>query len=506
MRSAQKATRSTGARTSPAADDDGHHDVVLAQLARHAVGGGVEDKGVQLHHLLDLEGGDVLAPPPDRIGRPADEVDVPLGVAPHEVARVEPEVAPRGERGLRLSVVAVGEEGRLVGPHDELADLTGRHLAVRVVDHGDVVLGDGATAAARAARFVERLVDGHAGIGRAVGLDQAEAEALLELGRELRDGHTPGQPDRVILVVGRRRSLVQHRQRGAHEVEDRRTEPAHLGPEARRGEAAADGRRRPEHERRHHRHHAGVEVEERERRVEDVVRAQPEVLDHQLGLAHGVAVGEHAPLRRTGRARGEQDHRGIGDRVGRVWRRRIPEARHARGRRERRVVDHLDAGRRQGLRRSVRHADDDRTVEAGALGDDRAERGHQRVVDDDQPGRRQVERVGEGRTSQGGVDQGGHRAQPAQGQPGDHEVGAVGQDDGHQLAARDAQPGQARGQRVDAAVGLGEGQVAVVEAEEHPVGDRPGLGGEERVDGRDRAVGVRRVGRSSRRVLLKFAP
>jgi len=77
-------------------------------------------------------------------------------------------------------------------------------------------------------------------------------------------------------------------------------------------------------------------------------------------------------------------------------------------------------------------------------------------------------------------------AQAAQGQPGDHEVGTVGQEDGHQLAARHAQRGQARGQRVDAAIGLGEGQVAVVEAEEHPVGHRRGLGGEERVDGRDR--------------------
>ena len=176
----------------------------------------------------------------------------------------------RGCAGRRASppaaVVAVRDERWLVGPHDELADLAGRDLAVLVVDHGDVVLGDGATAAARAARLVERVVDRHAGVGRAVGLDQADGRsAASNSARELRDGHPPRQPDRVIGVVGRRRSLVQHRQRGAHEVEDRRTEPPHLGPEARRGEAPADGRRRPEHQRRHHGQDAGVEVEERER-------------------------------------------------------------------------------------------------------------------------------------------------------------------------------------------------------------------------------------------------
>ena len=220
-------------------------------------------------------------------------------------------------------------------------------------------------------------------------------------------------------------------------------------------------------------------------RVEDVVRAQPEVLDHQLGLAHGVAVGQHAPLRRTGRARREQHHRRIGDRVGRAVAAapRGPRAHEAAS--DAWSITSTPPAVRSCVR-SVRRSDDDRPVEAGAVGDDRAERGHERVVDDDQPGRRQVERVGERRASQRGVDQGGHRAQPAQGEPGDHEVGAVGQEDGHQLAARDAQPGQARGQRVDAGVGLGEGQVAVVEAEEHPVGDRLRLGGEERVDGRDR--------------------
>src|SRR6478752_2172189 len=122
-------------------------------------------------------------------------------VPPYEFTGFEPDFSPGGERGLRLPVVAVRDERWLVGPHDQLADLARRDLAVLVIDDGDVVLGDGATAAARTARFVERLVDRHAGIGRAVGLDQAEAEARFELGRELRDGHPPGEADRVNGVI-----------------------------------------------------------------------------------------------------------------------------------------------------------------------------------------------------------------------------------------------------------------------------------------------------------------
>ena len=72
----------------------------------------------------------------------------------------------------------------------------------------------------------------------------------------------------------------------------------------------------PSTSRRQHGEHGGVEVEERERAVEDVVVAQLEVLDHQLRLAHGVAVGQHAALRRPGRAGGEQHHGRVGDRVG----------------------------------------------------------------------------------------------------------------------------------------------------------------------------------------------
>lgn len=42
-------------------------DLVLAVLARHRDGGGLADRGMRQELLLDLEGGDVLAPTPDRV-------------------------------------------------------------------------------------------------------------------------------------------------------------------------------------------------------------------------------------------------------------------------------------------------------------------------------------------------------------------------------------------------------------------------------------------------------
>ena len=175
----------------------------------------------------------------------------------------------------------------------------------------DVVRVDRAAARAGDAWLVQGLVDRDADVGRAVELDEREPEARLERGRPVRHGHAPRQPRRVVRVVRRRRALVEHRQRRAHEVEDRRAGAADLVPEAGRREALADGGGRAEHERGHHGEDERVEVEERERAVEDVVRAQLEVLDHQLGLAPRVAVGDHAALRAAGGAGREQQHRQV---------------------------------------------------------------------------------------------------------------------------------------------------------------------------------------------------
>ena len=58
-------------------------------------------------------------------------------------------------------------------------------------------------------------------------------------------------------------------------------------------------------------------MEQRERGVEDVIGPQVEMLDHQLGLAHRVAVREDAALGRAGRSGREQHHGRVDEDMGR---------------------------------------------------------------------------------------------------------------------------------------------------------------------------------------------
>ena len=306
MRSAQNLVRST------ASGDHGHHHVVLGQLAGNAERCRVEHVGVQLHDLLHLERRDVLAPAADRVGHPAHEEHVADGVAPHEIAGVEPEVAAGEGARLRESVIPVGDQRRLPGSHHQLADGVGTDRLIVAVDHLDVVRRDGPPARAGHPRLVEGLVDRQADVGRAVQLHELQAEAGLERLGELGDGHPPGQAHPVVGVVGGRWPLVQHRQRGAHEVEDGGARRPDVVPEAGDGEPFGDDRRGAQHERGQHGEDRRVEMEEGERAVEDVVGPQLQVLHHQLRLAHGISMRQHTALRRPGRSRREQHQRRVG--------------------------------------------------------------------------------------------------------------------------------------------------------------------------------------------------
>ena len=88
-------------------DDDGDHHIVLGELAGHAECRSVEHARVELDDFFDFERRDVLAPAADAVGPAADEVEEAIGIAAGEVAGVEPQVASRGQRSSRHSVVAV---------------------------------------------------------------------------------------------------------------------------------------------------------------------------------------------------------------------------------------------------------------------------------------------------------------------------------------------------------------------------------------------------------------
>ena len=137
---ARRRPATTAASTSSSANSLG-----TATAAASRTAGWAHDLG------LDLEGGDVLAAPADRVLHAVDEEELPVRVDAEGVAGVEPAVAPRRARSPPgLLVVAVVHRPGPVGAHDQLADRAGRHLAVVLVD--DARLDAGARPAAGAER------------------------------------------------------------------------------------------------------------------------------------------------------------------------------------------------------------------------------------------------------------------------------------------------------------------------------------------------------------------
>ena len=106
-----------------------------ASSERTGIGGGRRDLGMAQQDLLDLEGGDVLAAPADRVLQPVDELEIAVGLANDAVAGMEPQVPPGLDRLLGRAEIARREgEGRLGAQH-QLARRAVRDLVVLAVDH-----------------------------------------------------------------------------------------------------------------------------------------------------------------------------------------------------------------------------------------------------------------------------------------------------------------------------------------------------------------------------------
>ena len=232
---------------------------------------------------------------------------------------------------------------------------------------------------------------------------------------------------------------------------------ANLVPESRRREPVADGSGRRQQHRRDDRQHSRVDVEHRERAVQHVVASQFQVVDHQLGLAYGVAVRQHAAFRRPGRARGEQHHRRIGERMKRGDHSRIVRA-------QRGVIENLDAGQLSGdINGEANHNDVAHMYE---IFEHAGEIRHESCVGDHRVGTAEVQCVHQRRTAELGVQQRRHRAERAQRQPRDREVGPVRHQHGHQLATLHTKVGQAAGKTHRPASSFAECQVARRETQE----------------------------------------
>ena len=153
-----------------------------------------------LHRPFHLERRDVLAAPTDGVLDPVDEHDAPITVDVATVTRVEPEVAKGVHGGLRVCPVALEDRvGRARAGHDLAVDAVGDAVPELIVDRQLDVL---ALPAHRPTRRLSRLR--HAGeseLGRAVHLDEVDAEALLEALDQLgRRGRAERHPHVVLAI------------------------------------------------------------------------------------------------------------------------------------------------------------------------------------------------------------------------------------------------------------------------------------------------------------------
>ena len=73
-----------------------------------------------VEHLLDFVGRDVLAPAPDAVLDPVDEVQATPFVEPTGVAGVEPQIAPCFDRLVVHGEVADVEAERRAGSYEDL--------------------------------------------------------------------------------------------------------------------------------------------------------------------------------------------------------------------------------------------------------------------------------------------------------------------------------------------------------------------------------------------------
>ena len=250
--------------------------------------------------VLDRAGREVLAVHADPVGVAAGEEEVAVGV---EVARgrrtstsrsasssrspsgccSSPRTGPtpRGVHDLADALVGVGQPARRVeaGP---------RLLGAVLVDH----LDSGADEPERARPLLGVAVDRDAALGRAVRVDDLDAEAAGELLDDLRRALVAERdPQRVVRVVGVLGLGEQVAERLAGVVEVRGAVVPDVGQPARRGELAGQPDARAVHDRRRPADLHRVRVEERHADVADVVGA--EVHDD----AHAIAGDEQTALR-----------------------------------------------------------------------------------------------------------------------------------------------------------------------------------------------------------------
>src|ERR1035437_3316056 len=133
--------------TSPLGHDDGH-DLVLTELRRDTEHRRLHDGGMLIEDALHLPRRYVLPAPTHGVGLAVHEIEVSVGVGPHEVPASE---LPAGDLGLARGAVLVVLDLTVGGVIDLKQQLTGlaRRSVVGFVVHDSI--------------WIERLADGSLG-------------------------------------------------------------------------------------------------------------------------------------------------------------------------------------------------------------------------------------------------------------------------------------------------------------------------------------------------------
>ena len=267
----------------------GHHDLLAAELGRHAVDRGLEQLGVVGEHALDLPRGDVLAAAADRVRPARDEPEEAVLVAVGVVAGVEPEVAHRAERRGVVAPVALHHHerplraGRRSRPCTPAGTSTSSSSTTRASYHG---VG---RPAAPGRRLSQVHGDRRPGLGHPVRVEHGEVEALLELLDELgrggrADDHPHACSPRSASLSG---CLSRMRSISPWPLNAVTPSRRQMLPEAAGGEARLITARAPETIAASTRHVLGVRVEEREDREQHVVLGVADELDRRPGPGSG---------------------------------------------------------------------------------------------------------------------------------------------------------------------------------------------------------------------------
>ena len=153
-------------------------DVLLANFPGHADDGAFLDIGMLAHHILHIEGGDVLAPVTQAVALAAVEIEIALAVAGAEVARIKQAIAQGPGRCLGIAKISREEHARRPLAHRDLAELARWHRPPGLIDDRHLEPGQRTSHRAQLAR--EIAADDARGLGHAVAFAQREGEARLD--------------------------------------------------------------------------------------------------------------------------------------------------------------------------------------------------------------------------------------------------------------------------------------------------------------------------------------